>query len=217
MKSLSNVLYIKGHMAFFYGGGNIRTKKIIVYILFIFIPAIILISSLYFKEKKQMLIVRNIQVEIVGKRTEAVDKYIENIDYIDDELIKLADKIILTNRDVKVEAKIDDKNAPKGANGVTIPEEKTIYINTNEYDSLTMVHEFFHLLDYSMNISGDAVFQNLMKEHEEHLDFGIYQSSSLQEEFVAVMIQYRYLPDNLKKECHETFDYVENRIEKKSK
>lgn len=62
-------------------------------------------------------------VEIYGENNENARLYTENIN-------------------VLKEMWVEDANA------VTMVEERTIYLSSDSYDSLTLMHEFFHLLDF---------------------------------------------------------------------
>ena len=153
--------------------------------------------------------VRNINVEIIGGKNEVATKYIEDINYIQDGLIPLAAKIVLTVNDVSEQAgvKTDNEYILANANAVTTPENKTIYINTNTYNDLTLQHEFYHLLDYSKQISESEKFREMMDRNLEYLNLNAYQSSCYQEMFVAVMLEYQYNKEELKVKCPEVEEF----------
>lgn len=176
---------------------------------FIIIPSILFVIIFAISSPKtEKLNVRGIEVEIIGERNDNVEKYVENINYIDDYLIELPNRIILTDESI---SSIMNQDVPD-ANAVTIPEEMSVYINTASYDSLTMAHEFFHLLDIKLgDISNQKDFQTMIDSNKELLQLNEYQLSNYQEAFVGCMLLYRYQPEELE-ECQEVFQFVENII-----
>lgn len=186
-----------------------KNKKLLIYAILLAMAAAIVCyvcQSLPTKTE-----VRGIQVEIYGENNVNVKQYLENINYIDDYLIPYADKIVLTSNHVDIQAGTSKEEIVETANAVTVPQKKTMYINTNSYDSLTMMHEFFHLYDYHAKdgmISNDKEFQNVVKEELTNLQLSDYQLSSWSETFVGCMLQYRYFYEDMKTKCPQTFDYL---------
>lgn len=190
---------------------GIIKKSIILSLLLLFLGCSYFMVSLHTNN----IMIRGIPVEIIGEENDAVKRYIENINYVDDYLIKLPSKIILTNQ--KISQVIHNKEIPTDANAVTIPAEKIIYINTDSYDSMTLIHEFFHLLDAKFNISSSNKFQELMKKNMVYLNLNPYQSSNYNEMFVGCMLRYRYDGENLRKDCLEVYEFLNSIIDKSVK
>lgn len=176
----------------------IYTKKLIVLIFLLL--SCFSISSCYKLNKKEIIEVRGITVEIIGKRNDVVESYIKNINNIDNYLIKYPTKIILTPS-INTEIKKYGYNYEmiNDANAVTLMKEKIIILQTDEYDSLSMIHEFFHLFDgYYLNnkdinyISTTDKFISAVKKDIKYMSLSNHQTSSYQEIFVAYMLQLRY-------------------------
>lgn len=182
---------------------KIKEYKILLFIIAIFFGFIIMSLSI---DKPEKMNIRGIKVRIVGEKNENVNEYLKNINYIDEYLINLCDEIILTDKHVNEEAGYDINNAPDGANALTILDKKTIYINTNSYDSLTMMHEFFHLLDYQYKLTENKDFISFINKHISHWEFSDYQLSSYKEAFVGLMMNYRYNIVDMREKCPEGFD-----------
>lgn len=153
-------------------------------------------------------IIRGISVEIHGENNEVVSQYMSNLNYIDDYLLPLAHKVVLTDKHVAIEANVERM---EDGIGYTDAKNQIIYINTDSYDSVVLMHEFFHLFD-SVNrevaISETKEFQTLVEGEWERLSLSDYGASSRNEIFVSIMLMYRYQPQKLMDISPSVFNYI---------
>lgn len=172
-----------------------------------------------YQNRVDTTMVREIPVKIIGKDNENVKKYIEDIDNIDDYLIGLAEVIILTDRPLS-SCGITKAEIPLKANAMTIPYKKEICIQTGTYDSLTLSHEFYHLLDYEQYLktgqsySEDAKFRETAEKYWNELMLSDYQSSTWQEVFVACMVRYRYIGDEMRERMPDLYFLIDEMVGK---
>lgn len=187
----------------------------ISYALFIIIPCILITAAIgLVLNKSETVEKRGLPVEIIGNRNNVAERYIQDIDIIDDYLIGIPEKLVLTKNNVDKEAGIDDSNSPEGVNALTIPEDKTIYIQTDEYDSMTMMHEFFHLFDFETGQKSQTEeFKNMIDRNKEKLDLNSYELSNPYETFVGVMLKYRFETELLKYKVPEAYEYCDNLVQ----
>lgn len=188
--------------------------KKISYALFFIIPVILIAIAIGFAlNKSETIEKRGLTVKIIGDRNNVAERYINDIDAVDDYLIGLPDKLVLTKHNVDKEAGIDDSNSSEGVNALTIPEDKTIYIQTDKYDSMTLMHEFFHLFDFATGQKSQTdEFKTLVEKYKDELDLNSYELSNQYESFVGVMLKYRYETRLLKFKVPEVYKFCDNLV-----
>ena len=183
-------------------------KKLLVCFVALVVAALMLITLNKDTAQPYQETVRGIPVIIIGEKNRNVERYLQDIDYIDDDLILLAEQIVFTDNPAVIEAEIVDGN--EKANAITLPKQNIIYINTDSYDSLTLLHEFYHLFDWNEgDISNNKEFQKMMQIHDKCLNLSAYEASNFQESFVALLMRYRYKNEELKNKCPEMYQYAQ--------
>lgn len=184
----------------------------------IFLSCILFYFLFPLSRNTQTLEVRGIAVEIVGKRTEHVDAYLEDLRRIDDYLLPFCKRIVFTENPVGQQAGLGGELADlQTAYGVATAKDATITLSSLRHSSLTLHHEFYHLFDFcypSGILSESRGFQEVWKEEGKNLSLASTQTSTAKEAFVACMLQRYTNPITFQQKAPAIDAFLQEKIEK---
>lgn len=184
-----------------------KTIFIILLCIISFFAGIISANKINFSRNdyKKTFNYENISINVYNEyNKENYEKYIDNLEMIPKDLIKNCNNIFFTSEDL-------NKKFDLGFNSkvVAISYGKDIYINTDYYRNNVLIHEMYHVYDYSNDwISKTDEFLEIYERNKEVFEVSPGNNTDSYE-FFATCGENFFLNSNLLKET-ELFTFFEN-------
>lgn len=137
---------------------------------------------------------------------EIIEKYLDNLDVIPNDLRKYCEEIVFTNEDLGQKFELDITNPI-----LALSYGDTIYINTEKYEENVLIHEMYHVYDYKHKwISEQEEFINLYEDYKENISVSPGNVNNCYEFFASCGEMYFLNPDEIMEVAPSIYEYFES-------